>query len=359
MSTKNFASLKSEAVEVSSSSTEVKSHTSILRWNITDYEFLSRLRKEVQSPEFPEDVGELRKWYLKMRAMPIREFEYKYDRYSTTLGIDIHRKFSEEIDLQVSVWFEKVSGERFNAYDSVIHCNSYTLYIQVVLSTNKLYDALHWDKSSDKSLIITCEIRVFDSIKNVLSKTIPKPFASNDLTRDISTFFYTDQTFKDVTIYVRNKRFEAHKTILAARSKVFAAMFTHEMSEKLNSSFEIKDLEPKTVETMLQFIYTDKVDDLDLKVLVHQLLAAADKYNLERLKEICSAYMQKNMTIENVSRILRVADIYSILDLKNAAVRFVVSHRREVKNRHEFKNLLTERPHLAMELLDIADNSDN
>lgn len=60
-------------------------------------------------------------------------------------------------------------------------------------------------------------------------------------------------------------------------------MFSSEMSEKNNSLVEIKDLTSETIEKMLHFIYTDQVDDHDLKESASELLDAAEKYDLRRL----------------------------------------------------------------------------
>ena len=50
--------------------------------------------------------------------------------------------------------------------------------------------------------------------------------------------------------------FIAHKVILSARSRVFSALFEHEMQENINSRVHIEDAEPNVVEEMLRFIYT-------------------------------------------------------------------------------------------------------
>lgn len=77
---------------------------------------------------------------------------------------------------------------------------------------------------------------------------------------------------------------------------------------------------------MLSFIYSDKVDDLDLKVSAIELLTATEKYDLKKLKEICIVAMHKNLGVHNVVKILEYADIYSIPDLKKVSLKFVSSH---------------------------------
>ena len=55
-------------------------------------------------------------------------------------------------------------------------------------------------------------------------------------------------------------KFEVHKTILMARSEVFAAMLSNtDMSETRTNSTTIKDLSPGALKEMLRFLYTDQV----------------------------------------------------------------------------------------------------
>ena len=73
--------------------------------------------------------------------------------------------------------------------------------------------------------------------------------------------------------------------ILSAPSLIvmLAAMFEHDMEEKKNSRVEVKDVEPEVMAELLRFIYTGKTA-ANLDTMAADLLAAADKYALERLK---------------------------------------------------------------------------
>src|SRR5699024_6528915 len=63
----------------------------------------------------------------------------------------------------------------------------------------------------------------------------------------------------DVTLSVGGRNFRAHKSILSARSIVFAAMFEHETKENQENMVEIPDIDSDVFEEFLQFIYTGKV----------------------------------------------------------------------------------------------------
>ena len=81
--------------------------------------------------------------------------------------------------------------------------------------------------------------------------------------------------FTDVTIVAGGGEFRAHKCIMAARSSVFAAMFKHNFIEKQESTVTITDLNYDVLQELLKYIYTAKVDSLNLYAA--DLLAAGDK----------------------------------------------------------------------------------
>ncbi|XBI12919.1 hypothetical protein VPH35_139722 [Triticum aestivum] len=99
-------------------------------------------------------------------------------------------------------------------------------------------------------------------------------------------------TGADVTFLVSGKTFAAHKLVPAARSPVFMAEFFGDMKEKSSWIVEIKDMEAAVFGALLEFIYTDNVPELDRELeavatMAQHLLAAADRYGLDRLKIIC------------------------------------------------------------------------
>ena len=116
-------------------------------------------------------------------------------------------------------------------------------------------------------------------------------------------------------------------------SLLVAAMFEHDMEEKKNSRVEVKDVEADVMAEMLRFIYTGRTAT-SLDTMAADLLAAADKYALERLKVgiqqlwaqvrlviqmfqvMCEEALCNGLTVENVSDVLILADLHSAEQLK-------------------------------------------
>ncbi|KAA8585429.1 hypothetical protein FQN60_004123 [Etheostoma spectabile] len=135
--------------------------------------------------------------------------------------------------------------------------------------------------------------------------------------------------------------------VLHARSPVFSAMFEHEMEESKKNRVEINDVEPDVFKEMMCFIYTGKAPNLDK--MADDLLAAADKYALERLKVMCEDGLCASLSVENAAEILILADLHSADQLKTQAVDFINYHAADVMETLSWKSMVISHPHLVAE----------
>ncbi|KAL7743109.1 hypothetical protein ACLKA6_015029 [Drosophila palustris] len=129
-----------------------------------------------------------------------------------------------------------------------------------------------------------------------------------------------------------------HKIILSARSKVFAAMFRHPMKEITENCIVLYDFNSNVVAELIRFIYTGEAPNL--QEMSADLLAAADKYELDRLKAMCTKSMSDNLSIENAHIVLKTAELYDLKDVKAKAIQFVQSYIRDVSDTLNGKSLL-------------------
>ncbi|KAG8140125.1 hypothetical protein E2320_002846, partial [Naja naja] len=125
------------------------------------------------------------------------------------------------------------------------------------------------------------------------------------------------------------------------------AMFEHEMEESKKNRVEINDVEPEVFKEMMCFIYTGKAPNLDK--MADDLLAAADKYALERLKVMCEDALCSNLSVENAAEILILADLHSADQLKTQAVDFINYHASDVMETAGWKSMVVSHPHLVAE----------
>jgi BTB/POZ domain-containing protein 3/6 len=101
-----------------------------------------------------------------------------------------------------------------------------------------------------------------------------------------------------------DKKFFAHKYVLATSSAVFHAMFYGELAEK-NPVVHLSDTDEESLEEFLRFLYTDECNlTTDNAVFV---LYLAKKYIVPSLARKCFEYFDANCAAENVLIILQQA----------------------------------------------------
>lgn len=140
----------------------------------------------------------------------------------------------------------------------------------------------------------------------------------------------------DVTFQVGDEFFPAHRCVLAARSPVFRAELFGPMEEAHMQLIQIEDVEPAVFGALLRFIYTESLPPPMLEELVdangpasiataRRLFAAADRYDVERLKSICEDKLPRDMDVDNVALIFELADRHHCSSLKEACVKFITA----------------------------------
>jgi len=232
----------------------------------------------------------------------------------------------------------ELTDMRKDAQFSIYKCGNsrgfinYVKYDTLTLLENETLD--------DDKLKIYIRITIMDDA--ITEETKYQEFDENDsvnfttrglegLVRDFSQLLLNSSIqLSDIQIKVRSIEqqstpviFNAHKLILAARSPVFAAMFaTHTLETKTNI-IEIHDLHPNTIQSMLEYIYTGKVNDIKNSTV--ELYRCADKYQLEDLRLQAEMALINSLSIDTSAEILLLADQHHSKDLKSRVMQFIVS----------------------------------
>ncbi|KAI3756658.1 hypothetical protein L1987_56480 [Smallanthus sonchifolius] len=165
----------------------------------------------------------------------------------------------------------------------------------------------------------------------------------------------------DVIFNVAGKIFHAHKLVLAARSPIFRSNFFGQEGD--NHEIVIADMKPSVFEAMLHFIYRDELNEDELAAssassefhvvdtLSAKLLAAADRYDLCRLKRMCESRICKDISVNSVGRVLALADTYHAMELKAICLRFASENLAAVMRSDGFEYLKSNHPALQSEIL--------
>ncbi|XP_014226757.1 TD and POZ domain-containing protein 5-like [Trichogramma pretiosum] len=150
--------------------------------------------------------------------------------------------------------------------------------------------------------------------------------------------FAKNGEYTDIVLKVGDQEIKAHKNILAARSKVFDAMFKSNMQEEQTGVINVVEFEAPVIKEMLYFMYTNHVEDLSQMVL--KLYEAANFYNLIDLETLCKHYMISNITVENVTAISELADKYNLKNVQGTVNRFIKSNEAQVLKNQEYLTYL-------------------
>ncbi|XP_045453408.1 speckle-type POZ protein-like [Melitaea cinxia] len=168
---------------------------------------------------------------------------------------------------------------------------------------------------NDGSLRLKFQFIVSNDIK-VEHTNVPEAQLSNDFESLLNNGLFSDVTMKSI----EGTEFKVHKAVLASRSVVLKAHFEHNTTECHTNIVE-SPLEEDVLKEVLTFIYSDKAPSVD--DTPEKLLAAADYYQLSRLKSLCEEALHKKLTVENAIETLQLADIHSAKILKKLTLEFI------------------------------------
>lgn len=86
---------------------------------------------------------------------------------------------------------------------------------------------------------------------------------------------------------------------------------------------------------------------MSFREFAEEILQAADKYQINRLKLQCELCIAKKIKVDNVCRCLKMADRYSALILRSRALAYFQEHRTEVLESESWDVMESEEPFLA------------
>ncbi|XP_078446486.1 BTB/POZ and MATH domain-containing protein 2-like [Wolffia australiana] len=167
----------------------------------------------------------------------------------------------------------------------------------------------------------------------------------------------------DVRFEVNGEIFSAHKLVLAARSPVFRAQLFGPMRDQNTDCIKVHDVEPPAFKALLHFMYWDTLPDMEeitgssaksaSTMMAQHLLAAADRYCMDRLRLICESKLCDEVAINTVATTLVLAEQHHCLQLKVVCLKFVAlpENLRAVMQTDGFEHLKMSCPCLLTEIL--------
>ena len=144
--------------------------------------------------------------------------------------------------------------------------------------------------------------------------------------------------FNDVIIKTdNNQNISANRMVLSCYSEYFDKMFKSQMKEQYQHSVEVKGVDGKTLQVLIDYIYSGQITINSDNVM--SLVASADYLQLDEVKEFCFDFMEFLITSDNCFTILNIADLYRSNLLKVKVYEFIGRNYKAVTKSSGFKNL--------------------
>ncbi|XP_054264477.1 speckle-type POZ protein B-like [Macrosteles quadrilineatus] len=316
-------------------------------WTISNFSYCNQKTGErINSPLFSSKCNDTEKWFLRLYPRGADEESKNYISIYLFLATSKKLEVMARFKFSIVNGFGKVVKEMESQGRADIFVYEKGWGFSKFIKRDTFFDLENQVLNDDK-LTIFCEVSIVTAPVSVFGNKeikfkVPEPKLEDDYEQLLS-----DHRFSDVTLSANGKQFKAHKAILAARSRVFAAMFDHCMEEGQLNHVTIKDVDHATLGELLRFIYSGRVKDINK--IAFDLLAAADKYDLKRLKIMCEETLYKSISFDNVLDILILADLHSAVNLKSQAIKFVCEHAKDIINTEGWNFMVKSHPHLFTE----------
>ncbi|XP_008546244.1 TD and POZ domain-containing protein 4 [Microplitis demolitor] len=178
-------------------------------------------------------------------------------------------------------------------------------------------------------------------------------YETADVSLDINKYLKPDRhLFSDVIVKVGDKKFRAHKIILAARSPVFEKTLSIDMRELKEDCMTLPDECIQVAEELMQFLYEGKLGssktNVDACIL---MLKIAKTYEINALEIVCEKILGNKVNMGNVVQLLEVAHVYNAPILKERVTSFILMNRAKVIPSSDYVDLSQRHPEIMTAII--------
>ena len=214
------------------------------------------------------------------------------------------------------------------------------------MGTINVYDLTKF-KSAGDTLCIKCDVSFNGASKSVDYATIPT--RDPTIRDDFSKLFTQPLNAQVVTFTFGEKKLNAHKDILVARSSYFKTLFDSGMKEAQTNEIPIEEAEPEHFQELLTFIYSG-FPPTNLPIIAQSLLPLADRYAIMTLRNMCITAIITTLNLKNVIRVMLLADAHSCPELTKKCLPLIKENIKTLKTTEDWKELKKNPEILAMVL---------
>ena len=167
------------------------------------------------------------------------------------------------------------------------------------------------DDAEDMHVVIACDVSIYVMVSRNVGSNEVLGYSSEDINQEMVGHFGAMRDMlhlSDVSLLCGGEVIKCHKLVLSVRSSVFQSMFANkDHIEASGGEVKIEDMEAKVLKDLVEYMYTGCTPD-DLEDSAGDVLAAADRYNIEGLVEVCQVELIRGMDQGNALQTLSLLD---------------------------------------------------
>eukprot|EP01122_Echinamoeba_exundans_P003272 TRINITY_DN13397_c0_g1_i1.p1 TRINITY_DN13397_c0_g1~~TRINITY_DN13397_c0_g1_i1.p1 ORF type:complete len:1123 (+),score=150.08 TRINITY_DN13397_c0_g1_i1:71-3439(+) len=190
--------------------------------------------------------------------------------------------------------------------------------------------------------------------QNILELLIlTKPVTPSRIGRDTNQLV-NNNLFSDIHLTVDGTRLAAHKSILIARSAYFSALLLGGLKESRMNEIPFEGVSFKSLEMIVKYLYTQDLEPIlsaaaenEDAAVVPELFSLACQYGIRKLRRDLENILMYNLSHDNVSSLLRLADRHNALQLRARCVslfeterNMIVASEDYIQNMEEVESIL-------------------
>ena len=169
--------------------------------------------------------------------------------------------------------------------------------------------------------------------------------AANEQMVSHLTEIFEKQVTADVKFVVKSQPIGAHLNVVVPFSPVMAAMLDNDrFQEGLTKTVHIDDMEPDVFKEMLRYLYTGKVPQLEQ--MTESLFVAADRFQIQGLKDLCAEQLIQQLDLNNAVRYLVLGHLHSVPQLLEASLQCLEKNKKKLWSRTDWENFAQSYPEL-------------
>ncbi|MCL7028812.1 hypothetical protein MKW94_006120 [Papaver nudicaule] len=164
---------------------------------------------------------------------------------------------------------------------------------------------------------------------------------------------FKEGSYSDIQVKPGNgPSIPAHRFLLATTSEVFKTMLASDQRKSAPiDSVSLPEFNHEELEAFLEFLYCGKLAKEKFDIHFYSLALAADKYVIPHLQSYCEHHILKLLDSSNALKILEISEICSNEILKVAALKFILSHTKEIYFSPSVVEFARQNPHLMVDIL--------